>query len=164
MTSKQTLCDEKLADLVASLTDFTKAVQETEGQGVVEFTRAFVALRAVKDNIEEALKPFDKFYLEVKDQKLPQAFDAAGVPSVNLEEGFRVTVAHNVRASIKKDMKDKAFDWLRENGLGDIITDTVNSSTLSALARSMGEENKELDAELFSVAIMPTTSVTRTKK
>lgn len=150
--------------LINCLTELTTDVAETESQGVVEFTRAFVTLRQIKDLIEESLKPFDKFYEEVKGIKLPAAFEAHGVPTVTLEEGYRVTVAYNVRASVKGGQRDAAYQWLRDNGLGDIITDTVNASTLSALARSMAEENKELDTELFTVAILPTTSVTKTKK
>ena len=150
-------------DLADCLSDLSQDVAETEAQGVVEFTRAFVTMRTLKDQIEEALKPFDKFYEEVKGIKLPAAFEAHGVPTVTLEEGYRVTVAHNVRASVKGGQRDAAYKWLEDNGLGDIITQTVNASTLSALARSMAEENRELDSELFTVAIMPTTSVTKTK-
>lgn len=153
-----------LANLTVSLEDLSKIVAETEGQGVVEFTRAFVTMRTLKDQIEEVFKPFEKFYEEVKGIKLPACFEAHGVPTVTLEEGYRVTVAHNVRASVKGGQRDAAFKWLEDNGLGDIITSTVNASTLSALARSMAEENRELDSELFTVAILPTTSVTKTKK
>lgn len=157
-------CNNALTGLTQALSGLMERTVETEPQGVVEYTRAFVALREMKDKIEEALKPFDKFYLEAKEQKLPAAFEAAGVPTVNLDEGYRVSISHNVRASIKGGQKDAALEWLRQNGLGDVVTETVNSSTLSGLARSMAEENRELDSELFTVAIMPTTSVTRIKK
>lgn len=153
-----------LTILAGNLKSVTDDLLRVEGQGVVELTRAFVKLRVLKDQIDEALKPFNDFYLETKDKRVPQAFELAGVPSVSLEEGFRVTIAHNVRASIKGGQKEAAFEWLRANGLGDIVTETVNSSTLSAVARTMAEENREFDADLFSVAILPTTSVTKTKK
>ena len=131
---------------------------------VVEFARAFVKLRELKDEIDETFKAFDAFYTKTKDVDLPLKFDEAKVPTVTLDEGFRVTVAHNVRASVKKDKKQEAMDWLRANGLGDIVSETINASTLAAVAKSMTEENRELDPDLFSVYILPTTSVTRTGK
>jgi hypothetical protein len=58
-------------------------------------------------------------------------------------------------------MKEAAFEWLRENGLGELITETVNASTLSAQARKMLEDGTELDADIFNVSVFPTTSITK---
>ena len=135
-------------------------IKNVEGDAI-EFARAFVVLRQLKDKIDEAIKPFDKLFEDVKTVRLPAVFDLAGVPTVNLDEGYRVTVAYNTRASIKGGQKDAAFQWLRDNGLGDIVSETVNSSTLSAVAKSMVEENRELNPDLFNVHVLPTTSVTK---
>lgn len=131
--------------------------------GPIELSRALVTLRFLKDKIDATFKQFDTIYMDVKDKRLPEAFDKAQIPHVNLDEGYRVGVSHSIRASIRPNMKEAAFEWLREHQLGDIVTQTVNSSTLSAVARTMGEENKELAPELFNVHILPTTSVTKTK-
>jgi len=134
------------------------------GTDAIEVARAFVKLRHLKDRTEAVAKAISIAYEQIKTTTLPEAFDMAGVPSVNLEEGFRVTVSHKLYASIKKDMKEAALEWLRANDLGDLISPTVNASTLSAVAKTMGEENRELDPELFSVAIVPNTSVTPVKR
>lgn len=131
---------------------------------VVEYTRAFVRVRGVKDRLDEVVKAFNSVYEELKTIKLPAKFEEAGVPTINLDEGFRVTVGHRLFASIKGGMKEEAYQWLRDNDLADLVTETVNASTLSAVAKSMAEENRELNEDLFSVAILPTTSVTKTKK
>lgn len=127
--------------------------------GAIELARNFIALRSIVDRLEDVAKPLDKLYQQMKTVNLPEAFDRHGVPSVTLDEGYRVTVSHTVRASIKPDMKDAAYAWLRDNGLGDIVTETVNSSTLSAVARTVAEDNRELDSELFNVAVIPNTSI-----
>lgn len=132
--------------------------------GVVEQTRAFVALRQIKDMFDASIKQLNLIYEDYKVNRLPTAFEAAGVPTVNLDEGYRVTVQHKLHASIRGDKKEEAYKWLNENGLGDLITNTVNASTLSAAAKSMAEDNIELPDEIFNVAIIPNTSVTKTKK
>ena len=40
-------------------------------------------------------------------------------------------------ATLEKDWKDKGFKWLRENGLGDLISETVNAGTLASAMRNM---------------------------
>jgi hypothetical protein len=154
-----------LADVMFSLgSELETSLKDYDTADVVEATRAFVHLRRVKDEIDELNKRFNKVYEEWKTKKIPQKFDEAGVPTVNLEEGYRVTISQLVRASVKPDQKLAAYDWLRNNGLGDIVTETINSSTLSAVAKSMAEENRELSADLFNVVVIPSTSVTRTGK
>lgn len=133
--------------------------------GPIELARYFVKVRTFKDETEATLKPFDAFYEQLAKVKLPAVFDAHKVPSVSLEEGYRVTVSHALRASIRGGVdKEAAYAWLHDNGLGDIVTKTVNASTLSAVAKTMQEENRELDQELFNTAILANTSFNRTKK
>lgn len=131
---------------------------------VVEYARFFVKLRTLKDRFDAVLKPFDAIYEKAKTIDLPEKFDAARVPTVNLDEGYRVTVSHSLRASVKSGQKEAAKAWLTNNGLGDLITETINASTLSAAAKTMADENKELDEDIFHVFIQPTASVTKTKK
>lgn len=143
--------------------DLEFSLREYENQDAVEMARAFVHVRRVKDELDELSKRFSKVYEELKSVKLPQKFEEGGVPSITLAEGYRVGVSHLVRASIKGEAREAAYEWLREHGLGDLITNTVNASTLSAVAKSMVEDNQELDPELFNVHVLATTSVTRTK-
>lgn len=138
-------------------------VDGADANGPIEFSRALVTLRFLKEKIDATFKQFNEIYASVKDVRLPEAFDKAQIPHVNLDEGYRVGVSHSVRASVKANMKDAAIEWLTKNGLGEIVTSTINASTLSAVARTMGEDNRELDAEIFHVFVQPTTSVTKTK-
>lgn len=143
--------------------DLSKEFLAAESADVVEFARAFVALRQLKDKIEAVDKAFSKLFENAKNERMPNKFEESGVPSVNLDEGFRVTISHQVRASTKADQKDNAIAWLEANQLGSIVNKTVNSSTLSAVARTMIEDGKELPEDLFAVHVLNSTSVTKTK-
>jgi hypothetical protein len=136
---------------------------QAESMEPVAFARAFVNLRDLKDRIDAAQKKVSGLYEEWKTVKVPEKFEQNGIPNINLDEGFRVGVSHRVFASVNKDKKDAAYAWLRENDLGDLITETVNTSTLSAVAKSMAEENKELEPSLFNISVVNNTSVTKTK-
>lgn len=139
--------------------------EDVDNLGPIEMARYFVKVRETKDELEKILKPFDAFYELLAKTKLPETFDRHGVPSVSLDEGYRVTVSHALRASIRGGVdKEAAYAWLNENGLGDIVTKTVNASTLSAVAKTMAEENRELESSLFNVAYLANTSFNRLKK
>lgn len=139
------------------------ALRNADALDAVEYTRSFVAVRRVKDELDDIVKKFNALYEEMRTVKLPAKFEEAGVPTITLDEGYRVTVSHLVRASIKTDQREGAYQWLRDNGLGDLITPTVNASTLSAAAKSMQEDNQELVPEYFNVSILNQTSVTKVK-
>ncbi len=141
-----------------------KSMQKAQKAGAIPCARSFVVLKRMCERMEEAAKPYNAMLALYKGLVIPELFEAAGIPNVNLDEGFRVGVSTRILASIIPDKKDEAYQWLRDNKLGDIIGETVNASTLSATAKSLIEDqNKELPAELFKVAHVPNTSVTSTK-
>lgn len=133
--------------------------------GAVNLARAFVAFHRLNDKLDALDKAFEATFADLKGVVIPAAFEAEGLPSVPLSEGYRVGIAHNFRASIKEGMRDQAYHWLRANGMGDLITSTVNASTLSAAAKhSVEVDNKDFPDDLFNVAIMLNTSVTTATK
>ncbi len=151
-----------------------KDLQEAEKKGTVALARAFVALHRLMEVRDDIMKPLDELYKTYKTERIPAAFEQAGVPNQSLDEGFRVGLSHKYYASIKsggKDdpkltqtLRDGAYKWLRANGLGDIISTTVNSQTLSAAGKELLEDkNIELPDEWFNKAMVPNTSVTKTK-
>jgi hypothetical protein len=156
-----------LSEIVKLLPELSREMAEAKEAGSVPLARAFVVLHRLHSitcsESDSWFKPLRAMFDEYKTQQLPAIFEQEGVTSVPLAEGYRIGVSYTIRASIKPQEKDKAYAWLRGNKLGDIITTTVNASTLSATARTMLEEqNIELPSELFTVANMPNTSVTRT--
>lgn len=144
-----------------------REMEQARNAGSIAASRAFVVLHRLAAILcsEENnwFKPLRQMFDQYRSQDLPALFEQEGVTSVPLAEGYRVGVSFTIRASIKQGEKDRAYAWLRGNQLGDIITTTVNASTLSATARTLLEEqNLELPEELFNVANMPNTSVTKT--
>lgn len=79
------------------------------------------------------------------------------------EQDYRITLSTALRASIRKGCKDGAYEWLRDNKLGDLIVETVNAQTLGAAATHMMTENRELPEELFNAYYQNTVSVTQVK-
>lgn len=133
-----------------------------EAGDAVELAKGYVVLHRIQSRLEDVMTNLNKVFELYKNKYLPEALDAASLSNVPLKEGFRVGVSTRTWASIPKDKRSEAYAWLRSNNLGDLIVETVNASTLSATAKSLMEENRELPEGLFKVTPTPTTSVTQT--
>jgi hypothetical protein len=151
--------------LIKQLSDLVPVIQQevhaTYGTGHMNVARAYIVTRLLVGTTQVALKPLGDTLEELKLSKLPEEFEAEGVnpPSANVDGAYRITLSSTLRASIRKGMKQKAIEWLKSHKLGDIVTTTVNASTLSATARVMAEENRELDQDLFNVGYIPGVSL-----
>ena len=73
----------------------------------------------------------------------------------------RVGLTSDLYASIAPDQKGAAYEWLSDNGHGDVVQPTVNSSTLKALMKSIIKSGKEIPSELFKVTPFTRASITK---
>lgn len=80
-----------------------------------------------------------------------------------------LTVAHHTLGRIQLEMrtsatvldKEGAFRWLRANGKGDLIIETINSQTLGATARELIDAGDELPSDFFKTTVKTYTKLTR---
>lgn len=154
----------QIAAAAALIPDVNKELARSKKGGSIAMARSYVALHRMVERIDDLMKPLRDTFNDYKTIHIPALFEQDGITSIPLDEGFRVGVSSKFVASIKSDERDKAYDWLRANGLGDIIQGTVNAGTLSAAAKKLLEEkNVELPSDLFNTAFLPSVSVTSTK-
>ena len=78
--------------------------------------------------MEEALKNKKKDLERVSGEIIPTLLSEMGLSSLKLADGSAVDVKPNYSASISVSNKEKAYSWLRTNGLGDIIKNEISVS------------------------------------
>ena len=88
-----------------------------------------------EDNLKNSKKEFDHLSGEV----IPTMMAEMGLSHLKLMDGSSVDVKPNYSASISIANREKAFTWLRENGLGDIIKNEISVSF------GRNEDNKAAD-------------------
>ena len=103
-------------------------------------------MQAIQKDIEQNekyLKQRKQDLEQVSGEAIPTMLTEMGLSYLKLADGSSVEVKTNYSATITLANKEKAFNWLRENGLGDIIK---NELTVSF---GRNEDNKAADyAEL----------------
>jgi|TARA_R110002020_G_scaffold183752_1_gene380173 hypothetical protein len=89
--------------------------------------------------LEEELKSSKKQLLELTDQDLPAAMEEINMESFTLSDGSEVKVVPTYGGTIRADDRPQAHQWLRDNGYGDIVKNTISANF------GMGEDNLAKD-------------------
>jgi len=88
-------------------------------------------MQAIQKDIaqnEEYLKQRKQDLEQVSGEAIPTMLTEMGLSYLKLADGSSVEVKTNYSATITQANKEAAFNWLRENGLGDIIKNELTVS------------------------------------
>lgn len=142
-----------------------RAIRAPKGR-VADMAEGYIVTKRINDILEEGRKSTvgkvvqDASYKYIPERMLDE--DMTTFTSATL--GYRVSVSNRTTASILEGMKPAAFQWLRDNDLGELIQENVNSQTLSAqVKRLIEDENMEPPEDIFKVSIAPNVSLTKVK-
>ncbi|NBS71071.1 hypothetical protein EBT31_19515, partial [bacterium] len=126
-----------------------------------QFLTLYDVVRTMHDRLEEAEKTLSRCVQLLSTSVLPRRFQEEGISTITMKElGARFTVSTRMTASMLD--KDMAIEWLEENGYGDLVKPTVNSSTLSKFAAEyVLEKGQDLPDDLFKVGSIQITSRTK---
>lgn len=87
-------------------------------------------LKKLQDDIDRAEEHVDnlkKMADDISSRVIPELLAEQGLSSLKLADGSSVTVKREYRCTLPKEdeRRQSAYNWLRDNGLGDIIKNNV---------------------------------------
>lgn len=88
-------------------------------------------LKTLQDSIEEKEEEISKLKQKAKSYEeriIPDMMQEAGVQKLELSDGTKVEVKPFYAAKIPESRNDEAFDWLRNNGHGDMIKNVLTAN------------------------------------
>ena len=100
-----------------------------------------IKLRNLEDQVsasEEHTKTLKEKARELSQGVIPEMMKEMNVTKLKLKDGASIEVTNFYSARITPDKQELAFNWLRENGLGDIIKNDVT------VTFGRGEDNKAM--------------------
>ena len=128
--------------------DFEKDQQDAmkKTEGIQSLADQVERLETCDDRIadlENDLKMMKKKRDHISGEVIPTMMSEMGLAELKLHDGSHLKVSTSYRATITEANKEAAFNWLRNNGLGDIIKNEISVSF------GRNEDNKAADyAEL----------------
>ena len=110
--------------------DFEKDQTEsiTQTNEVKALSDQVIKLRRMEDDLKRKdteLKDLKKALDVISGEVIPTMMTEMNISTLKLSDGSAVEVKPIYGASISIDKKEKAFNWLRNNGLGDLIKNEV---------------------------------------
>ena len=103
-------------------------------EAIEQFKSVGAQILAVESKLKE-LKSQEKYHSEFV---IPEIMEKMGLSTLKLKDGSELAVKKVYSATIKADKKVEAIQWLRDNGLGDIVKNNIS------VAFGQGEENKAM--------------------
>jgi len=88
-------------------------------------------LQKLDDAIKEAEQTLGQLkaeYRELSEVDIPSMLSELGLSEITLKDGNKISTSTYYSARISEDKRDEAFQWLNNNGFGDIVKNTVSVS------------------------------------
>jgi ABC-type Fe3+-citrate transport system substrate-binding protein len=130
--------EKSMAEIIKTFTgsgsiDFEKdqqdAMKKTENiRSLADQVEKLEELQTRLSTQEEIMKDTKKQIEKVSGDIIPTMMSEMGLSELKLEDGSRLKVSTSYRATITEANKEAAFNWLRNNGLGDIIKNEISVS------------------------------------
>lgn len=151
----------------AAASAFTAIEKDLRDAKVEKTLLAFYEFGNAYDAVDEARKAFGAKVEHMKNTMLPEMMDAAKVKTISLTIGrdgvrrFTTNVRQN--CGMQEGKKSEAIQWLKDQGQGGLVMETVNAGSLSSFSKQwVTEKGADLPGELFKITTMRYVSVTKT--
>jgi hypothetical protein len=129
----------------------------------VDLVRVLEQWQQRKECADAISKQVGKVFDFLRLTKIPTAFDEEGISLLKVDGIGRCSLTSDMYVSVAAGAKDEAFTWLRDTGRGDLIGETVNSSTLKAVIKKAILDGEQLPEGVFNVNPFTRASITHGK-
>ena len=116
--------------------DQQQLIEKTDIQTLASFCQELAGIENDIDSLEQQLKAKKEAADKISSEVIPNLLAEQGLSSLKLADGSGVEVRKSYSCTVKKDSVESAYNWLRENGLGDLIKNE------GAVQFGKGEDNK----------------------
>ena len=108
-----------------SISDNLDKLDDSQLDGISRLANEAAALEQKLIEKEQAMKETKAALHKITDEQLPEALEEMGLQKFTLTDGSEISVKPVYSASIPKDRRDEAYQWLRDNEFGDIVKNNV---------------------------------------
>ena len=122
------MADDLLSEMAADSAappDKLDKLRSDDLDGVSRLAQEAAELEQEIASVEQKLKDKKKALYKITDAQLPEALEEMNLQKFTLTDGSEISVKPIYAASIPKDRRDEAFQWLRDHEFGDLVKNNV---------------------------------------
>ena len=101
-------------------------VKDDELSGIAALAKRAKMLELEIKELEDTLTERQNNYRTLTEETLPEAFAEMSLKGFTMDDGSKIEIKPFYGASISKERKAEAFEWLRQYGHDDLIKNTVS--------------------------------------
>ena len=137
--------------------DAVANVEQTGLESVAELLREQLKLEELIESMEETVKINKEALRKLSGEIIPEKMAELGMTATEMYDGSKVKIVEDIYVSIPKDPErsQACYDWLDDNGLGDIIKNQVGMS----FGKGEGQEAKLLEDTIENLGYIPEVKV-----
>lgn len=153
MDSSPTDLPQELLDAAGAFEEPVEVADSTQKK-LSAYVNEMIYLKRQIDAVESDLTDLKQRYDDIRKRQLPDLMQTEGLIGPDgkgrftHDSGARVHLTHKVRASYLKSGEEDFFRYLRLNGHGALIKETIHAQTLASFAKELMENGEPLPPEL----------------
>ncbi len=135
------------------LIDELSKIDTLDGKQLSDVGEAVNELENVRSKIadhEQEIKNLKGREEQLENEIIPSFFDT-GIKQLTLQDGSKITVKDKTRAYIRDDNEEFCYNWLREQGLDDVIKNKV----ITTFGKGQDSDAEELFSRLQDQGLYP---------
>ena len=105
-----------------------KNLQDSDLSGLSKLINRQLELDSMIEDMEEAIKELKRERDVISQETIPTKMQEMGINETTMKDGSKVTVKEGFHCRIPKAREDEALQYLKQEGLGDIIKNQVSTS------------------------------------
>ena len=117
--------------------------------------------RVQKDQAECVVSILTAKFDVLRMESIPNKMEVEGIENIKLDGIGRLGLTADLFLSVRGDKKAELYGWLRDNGFGELITDSVNGSTLKAFVKEQIKKGKPIPTDCLSMTPYQRASITK---
>ena len=124
-----------------------KEIKSDDLKSISALAKDLNDLEAQIEEQQDVLNDLKNKYRQISEEDLPSKLEEVGMSEFKLSDGTSISVSRFYSGRITEENRDQCFHWLEENGLGDIIKNTVSANfgrgeddTANSLANRLEKE------------------------
>tara|TARA_Y100000034_G_C6908939_1_gene422720 strand:- start:3656 stop:4072 length:417 start_codon:yes stop_codon:yes gene_type:complete len=133
----------------------------TSESSYLELATAMRDLKASIDELGKQKSALQKQYDHIAQILVPEKMEGEDIDVITVKGVGRLKVTSQLRCSVKAAHKFDLDQWLRTNGFEDLISTTVNSSTLKAFVKEQMSLGNEVPTDYLNLHAYNMTSLTK---
>lgn len=126
----------------AQCDELGKALKSLSAQDLAKVQNG---IKVMSDRMSESNKSLNVLYDIVRKHNLPQAMEDQDLELFSVPDIGKITLQSDIYLALPAEHRESFYDWLEENGHGDLIKSKVESGTLKVFVKEYLKRDTEAE-------------------